>query len=179
MRFLNILLLLFIIKACAFSQVNLSGTSVVFDSLTAQPLVPSATKEKVFSKGEGLYMKNHAGSTHRIDSLTVLPEFSKNFIWPSWTATDSTLFWVPASAYTVDSIKVRQVGATSVTFRAGRRRGGSYAQFFASTYTCTGNMVVIPSITNNTLAINDTVFIVVASISGTATSIDLQFDYHF
>lgn len=170
------LLTLAILTSLGVTGSVLSGGALVLDSTGANPAAPnSAYQSKMFTKTDSNnavgYYRLYRGVVTRFD-----PPFTKSFIWPSWTATDSTLFHVVpiGGGLVIDSFKIRQVGASSVTFRVGRLRGGVYTQMLSSTYTVTGTMTAATGTQNNTLYAGDQVFIVIASISGTATSIDLE-----
>jgi hypothetical protein len=106
-------------------------------------------------------------------------EKTAGFVWTNQSTTDSVfLMEFPQSAI-VDSFRVYQLGATTVTFLPKRNHAGTLTDMLSEVYTMTGTITTPPTIQNNTMQLNDQLFLVLRSITGTATSIYVQVNYHY
>jgi hypothetical protein len=96
----------------------------------------------------------------------------------NYASADSFWIFEVPEAMTLDSLRVLRVGGTSAVVNAKRDRGGSVVDLLSSNYTTTTSMAKPSGLQNTSLVAGDMIYFTIRSISGTATSINIQFNYH-
>jgi hypothetical protein len=161
----------------ARGQISPAGNTFTYDSLTAQPAVPSVHKVKVFFKNGGYYRLFANGDTKRIDS-TAAPEQHIGYAWYSPTVQDSVRLFEAPQSLTVDSIRAIRTGGTSASIMVKRDRGGTMADMISANYATTTSIATPTTLQNNSLNANDVVWVIIRAISGTPTELFIQVNYH-
>jgi|ERR1041384_242204 hypothetical protein len=165
-----------------FTSVGVDSTAR-FDSLASVPFT-EAGKVYVFGGGVGkLYAQYADGSRHNLDStgsgsVTVVSH-TPVFKWRSLsTVPDSQYaFKLPAAA-TLDSIYAFQLGASAMTIQCERNRSGTVVDLLSSNYSMTTTNTKATTLQNNTLLLNDEIWAVVKTVTGTTTQVNITFFLH-
>lgn len=175
-----------VLGAVAFTStyfaVVLSGTSLVLDSLGSNPgAANSLYQSKFFTKpapegGIGLYRLYRSG-VKRIDT-SFATERTVGYEFGTWSTVDSSLVFEAPLNWTIDSIRILQSGASAITFNAKRVRSGTSVDLLSSNYAVTTSVATPTGLQNNTLQVQDQVWVIIRAITGTATRIWIQFNFH-
>lgn len=149
------------------------------DSIAARSDVPAAGKIWITGGGVGsVRAKFSNGAEHNLDSLTTLKS-SVAFGWYNWTTADSVPVWKPDASCTIDSISAFHTGASSLTYNAIRIRSGTPVDLLSSNASATTTWVGASGLQNNSLLANDQIWVVIRSLTGTATQFTIQIYYHY
>lgn len=107
-----------------------------------------------------------------------IPSFTKGFLWTSQADTNTVPLFEAPEGWTVDGIRVLQLGASTVTFNATRVRSGVGADLLSGDYTITTSVTSASGLQNETLQNQDLIYVKIKSITGTATYVWIQFTMH-
>lgn len=152
---------------------------IQIDSIAFRTDTPAAGKVWITSKGVGRVDATYSdGSRHNLDSVTTLTG-SIAFGWYSWTSADSVPVWKPNASATIDSISAFHTGASSLTYNAKRIRSGTPVDLLSANASATTSWVAGAGLQNGSLLANDQIWVVIRSLSGTATQFTIQIYYHY
>lgn len=165
-----------------FTNVGLDST-LRLDSLGTSLAYNESCKVFIWNGGIGKVYASWRGTRHNLDSAgsggVSTVSHTPVFKWRTLTTVPDSqyAFKLPAGA-TLDSIYAFQLGASAMTIQCERNRGGTVVDLLSSNYTMTTTNTKATTLQNNTLLLNDEIWAVVKTVTGTTTQVNITFFLH-